>query len=230
MRSIRTLVAALLLTAVGVPAAFAQDTGASAPPAQDDGVAGHFQFRLRALGVLPEGNGNVTANGVGIGGTTKVTDSVIPEIDGTYFITDHIGVELIAATTKHSVHRDDSAFGNVDVGSVWLLPPTLTVQYHFDPNGTIRPYVGGGVNYTYFYSPEHTGLLNDVKYQSNWGGALQAGVDIPVTGPFFVNFDVKKIFLNADIKAIVPALHGANIHASDALDPWIVGTGVGIRF
>jgi outer membrane protein len=219
MRVLSTLAIALLVSSALVPAA----------RAQDDGAAGHFQIRVRALGILPQGNGNVTANGAGIGGSTHVTDSSVPEVDGSYFLTDHIALELIAATTKHAVHRDNSALGNVDVGSVWLLPPTLTLQYHFDPEGTFRPYVGAGVNYTYYYSPENTGILNDVKYQSNWGGALQAGIDIPVTGPFFVNFDVKKLFLNASIKAVVPALANAGIRASDNLDPWIVGAGVGVR-
>ena len=196
--------------------------GASSALAEEsDGVAGHYQIRLRGLAVLPDASATVTVGGTNIGGKTEVTDSFIPEIDGTYFLTDHIGVELIAGTTKHSVHH--SIAGNV--GSVWLLPPTLTVQYHFDPNGPIRPYLGAGVNYTFFYSA-HSAAFSPISFSNNFGWALQAGVDVPVgDGPYFLNFDVKKLFLSTTMKAA-----GGTVRADANLDPWIIGTGVGIRF
>jgi len=195
---------------------------ASSALAEDqDGVAGHFQIRLRGLAVLPDASATVTVGGTDIGGKTEVTNSFVPEIDGTYFLTDHIGVELIAATTKHSVHQ--SIAGNV--GSVWLLPPTVTVQYHFDPNGPIRPYLGAGVNYTFFYSA-HSAAFPPIGFSNNFGWALQAGVDVPVgDGPYFLNFDVKKLFLSTTMKAA-----GGAVRANADLDPWIIGTGVGIRF
>ena len=31
-----------------------------------------------------------------------------------------------------------------------MLPPTLTAQYHFNPHGAVRPYLGAGVNYSIF--------------------------------------------------------------------------------
>ena len=195
---------------------------ASSASAEDsNGVAGHYQIRLRGLAVLPDASATVTVGGANIGGKTEVTNSFIPEIDGTYFLTDHIGLELIAATTKHAVHH--SIAGNV--GSVWLLPPTLTVQYHFDPTGAVRPYVGAGVNYTLFYSA-HSAAFPPISFSNNFGWALQAGVDVPVgDGPYFLNFDVKKLFLSTTMKAA-----GGTVRAEANLDPWIVGAGLGIRF
>jgi outer membrane protein len=182
--------------------------------------AGHFQLRLRGAAVLPDPSATIMISGANIGGTTKVTDSFIPEADLTYFFTDHIAVEAIAAVTKHSV--SNSVAG--PVASVWLLPPTVTAQYHFDPNGPIRPYVGAGINYTFFYDA-HSALPN-IGFKNNLGWAFQAGVDVPVgDGPYFLNFDVKKIFLNTTIRAA-----GGTVRASASLDPWLVGAGVGIRF
>lgn len=207
------LAAALMACAALVTPAAADDT--------DLGVAGHFQVRLRGLAVLPDASAKVTVGGTPLVSTTSVTDSAVPEIDGTYFITDHIGVELIAATTKHAVHN--SVAGNV--GSVWLLPPTLTVQYHFDPTGKIRPYVGAGVNYTFFYSA-HSAAFPPISFSNNAGFALQAGVDVPINdGPYFLNLDVKKLFLSTTMKAA-----GGAVRASANLDPWIIGAGIGIRF
>ncbi len=182
--------------------------------------AGHFQLRLRGVGVLPSPSANIAINGTGIGGTTKVTDSAVPEADLTYFLTSHIAVEAIAAVTKHSV--SNSVAG--PVGSVWLLPPTVTAQYHFDPNGAIRPYVGAGINYTVFFDARSA--LPNISFANNVGWALQAGVDIPVgNGPYFLNLDVKKLFLGTTIKAA-----GGAVRASATLDPWLVGVGVGIRW
>lgn len=201
---------------------FSAATFASPVMADDsNGLAGHYQIRLRGLAVLPDASATVTVSGTNIGGKTDVTDSFIPEIDGAYFITDHVAVELIAGTTKHAVHH--SIAGNV--GSVWLLPPTLTAQYHFDPTGAFRPYVGAGINYTFFYSA-HSATLAPISFSNNFGFALQAGADVPVgDGPYFLNFDVKKLFLSTTMKAA-----GGVVRAEANLDPWIVGAGVGIRF
>ncbi|MEI9994271.1 MAG: OmpW family outer membrane protein [Rhizomicrobium sp.] len=205
---------ALLACVAGAAPALADD-------AADTGVAGHFQVRLRGLVVAPDASAKVTVAGSPIGGKTDVTDSFIPEVDGTYFLTDHIGLELIAGTTKHAVHHSVAG----DVGSVWLLPPTLTVQYHFDPTGAIRPYLGAGVNYTFFYDA-HSAAYPPISFSNNFGWALQAGVDVPIgDSPYFFNIDAKKLFLSTTMKAA-----GGTIRASADLDPWIVGAGVGIRF
>lgn len=182
---------------------------------------GDWQIRLRGLGVLPDASGTVTVGGTPLPGKVSVTKSIVPEVDVTYFFTEHWGTELIAATTQHSVHQTTAG----DIGSVWLLPPTLTLQYHFMPEASIRPYAGIGINYTFFYSPRSP--LPDIHYKNNVGWALQAGADVPLgEGGYFLNVDVKKLFLSTDVKAL-----GGLVRANGVdLDPWIVGVGVGYRF
>ena len=112
-------------------------------------------------------------------------------------------------------------------GKTSLLPPTLTVQYHFMPKETFRPYVGAGLNYTRFYS---TGLaLNGTPLtvdQNSWGGALQAGFDVALDKKWFLNFDVKKVYIKTDVKF---ATTGAFV-STLKLDPVIIGLGVGMKF
>lgn len=195
---------------------------ASAAHAQDmsPDTAGHFQVRLRGAGVIPDPSASIFISGANIGGTTSVSDSFIPEADLTYFITDHISVEAIAGITKHTVRN--SVAGTVS--SVWLLPPTITAQYQFDPTGPFRPYVGAGINYTFFYDPKSA--LPGIGFKNSFGWALQAGADVPVgDGPYFLNFDVKKLFLGTHIRA-----SGGAVQASARLNPWIIGAGVGMRF
>lgn len=193
---------------------------AQAQEAPDGGVAGHFQVRLRGAAVVPDPSATITVSGANIGGVTKVSDSFVPEADLTYFVTGNIAVEAIAAVTKHTVRN--SVAGTV--ASVWLLPPTITAQYHFDPEGAVRPYVGAGINYTFFYDP-HSALPN-IGFKNGFGWALQAGADVPVgEGPYFLNFDVKKVFLGTHVRAA-----GGAVQASARLNPWIIGAGLGLRF
>ena len=112
------------------------------------------------------------------------------------------------------------------MGSVWLLPPTLTVQYHFAPTSRFSPYVGAGLNYTIFYN-EKKGALRSISYDDNIGYALQAGIDYAIAGAWSLNVDVKKLWLNTDVKA---NLGGTALKADVDINPWIFGVGLGYRF
>jgi outer membrane protein len=120
-----------------------------------------------------------------------------PDGVGNVECTNNIAVELIAATTQHSLSASGTAVGKVDVGSTWVLPPTLTVQYHFMPASRISPYVGAGVNASFFYGTRPAGpTVRSMSVNNSWGPAIQAGVDYNFSGHWFANFDVKQIFLN----------------------------------
>ena len=161
--------------------------------------AGDVLVRLRGIMVAPnEDSGSVLP--AFPGEEVSVDNNVMPEVDVTYMATDHIGFELIAATTKHTASGVSGTTGDVGkLASAWVLPPTLTLQYHPVANGPVRPYVGAGVNYTLFYSENASdGLVaavgtTDVELDDSFGWALQAGVDIDLTERMFLNFDVKYI-------------------------------------
>ena len=156
-----------------------------------------------------------------MGGDVAVSNSITPEIDLTYFFTDHVAAELIAATAHHVLDYN----GNVPLGETWILPPTLTVQYHFTPDQQFSPYVGAGLNYSLFYNTKSRAPFTDVKIDNGVGYALQAGTDYWLDDHWGLNFDVKKLFLNVDAKA-----NGGAVRADVDLDPWIVGAGVSYKF
>lgn len=126
-------------------AAFAAAAAASVPAYSK---AGDFIVRGRVILVAPnDSSGSVHPTFPGE--DVKVDNAWAPEIDGTYMATDHIGFELIAATTKHHVSGKNGTLGSIgQLASTWVLPPTLTAQYHFAPEGKVRPYLGAGLNYT----------------------------------------------------------------------------------
>ncbi len=188
--------------------------------------AGTFMIRARALGLIPENNSSSISK---IGGSVSATAQAAPELDLSYFFTDNIAVELIAATTRHDISAVNSAVGSkLDVGSVWALPPTGTVQYHFMPHRAFSPYVGVGLNVTFWYGEQAASPpVTHFSVGTGFGPALQAGFDYNFTGHWFLNMDVKQIFLNTD--AHIDAL-GTTVKAHTALDPVVVALGIGYRF
>ncbi len=192
-------------------------------PEQAKAEAGDILVRVRALAAVPfEGGSDIS-----IGGEADIDVGYSPEIDVTYFITDNIGIELIAASTPHDVGATATALGNLDLGSVRLLPPTLTAQYHFLQDKPVRPYVGAGINYTWFFEENFPGG-DDIDYEDSFGYVLQAGVDIDITEKLFLNVDVKKVFLDTDV--FIDAGGGTTATANVNINPILFGIGVGMRF
>lgn len=187
-----------------------------------------WQVRLRGVGVVPTESAKI---GV-IGGDVNISNALIPELDFTYFFTEHIAAELILGTAKHDVKAVGTAAGNVDLGSVWLLPPTLTAQYHFYATNdkVLKPYIGAGVNYTIFYNVK-SGAVADVKYDNALGYAAQVGFDLMLNDKFFINVDAKRLFLNTDVTVDASNLApGLSIPADVDIDPWLFGMGIGMKF
>lgn len=184
-------------------------------------AAGQFVVRARVIDVVPMDNDSIkTQAGADTGLRTRVDTNVIPELDLSYFVTDNIALELIAGWTEHRVKTQTG----ISAGDVYLLPPTLTAQWHFFHDQRISPYVGVGVNYTFMFG-EHGGQVQATKFDNSFGPALQAGIDFALTGGWSLNFDVKKIWMSTDYTLANGALKG-----TADLDPWLVGFGVGYRF
>jgi len=210
-------------------AAAALAATAAATPAHAD--QGDVLLRARAIVVAPtEESGGVKpafpSDGV------SVTNSFAPEVDVTYFVTDHVGLELIAATTNHDVKGKGGLEPLGELVDTGVLPPTLTLQYHFTPKAKARPYVGVGVNYTHFYSEDASDRLEDaigdtkVKLKDSVGYALQAGLDVDVGRNLFLNFDIK--YIDLDTKATLTT-GGLINRVKVSLDPIVAGVGIGIR-
>jgi len=206
----------LSLTVAGILGAMAVNSPACAQTHLDMFSKERFQIRLRGIGVAPD-----ESSSVNIGGSVDVGDAVAPEVDITYFFTDKIGAELIAATTQHEVDYSSGA----NLGKTWLLPPTVTLQYHPFRGQDFSPYVGAGLNYSIFYSEETGTGFTDLEIDGGFGYALQAGFDYWLSENWGLNADVKKLWLDIDAE-----LNDGNIRADIDLDPWIIGAGVSYRF
>ncbi len=202
----KQLIAAAILSTLLSGAAFAQQT-----------TEGPWMVRARAVHLQSDNGGSTNVQGVGDLGLS-MNNKWIPEVDVSYFFSPNVAVELIL-TVPQKQTLTSSVIGKV--GTFKHLPPTLLAQYHFPMNG-FKPYVGAGINYTRFSSVD---LLPGVTMdKDSWGGALQVGVDIPLTKGVYLNLDLKKVMLRTDVK-----LAGNKI-GEFKVDPLLVGVGLGWRF
>ena len=221
------LVAALATSALSSPAYAADEK---------------WKVRVRGIGIIPnDDSGNVFLNpgATNTGTGVEVDAAGVPEVDITYMITPNWGVEAIAGIANHDVNLTGNGLAPaVPAGTklfdTWVLPPTVTLQYHFMPESHIRPYVGVGVNYTAtLWDDATTGLEAvlgpvDVSSSNSWGWALQAGLDYDINDSWFFNVDVK--YIDIDTTAKLGFGGGNELRVDVDVDPVVVGAGIGYRF
>lgn len=158
------------------------------------------------------------ANKDSTGLNLTMNSKVFPEADISYFFTPHIATELILTYPQ----KQDLSSNGSKIGSFKHLPPTLSLQYHFLPEGQIRPYVGAGINYTMFSNRNlPAGVTMD---DSSVGWSLQVGADFPIGKDLVLNVDVKKVQIQTDVKS-----NGSKLGTFKA-DPVLFGVGIGWRF
>lgn len=199
--------------------------------------AGDWLVRLRAINIDPDSSSSaVRANGSDIGGSgVSVGDSTVPELDITYMPNEKIGFELILGTAEHDVFGEGSLAALGKIADVDVLPPTLLFQYHFAPGGTVRPYVGVGVNFTLFFDETATsgfetvaGGASNVDLDESIGLAGQIGVDIG-SGDWFFNIDAKYIQIDTTATITTPGALGT-VDVDVDINPIVLGVGFGRRF
>lgn len=204
-------------------------TVAAGSPARAE--AGDWLVRLRGILVAPDDSSGPVLPGFP-GGGAKVDNAVTPEVDITYMLTRNIGLELIAATSKHNATGSGDLAG-LPLLKSWALPPTLTVQWHFAPEARLRPYVGAGINYTLFYNNDAKSALNaaigptKVHLSDSFGWAIAAGLDYELTDSVFLNLDVKYIDIDTTVRLNTG---GAINRVKLSIDPIVFGVGIGKRF
>lgn len=157
-----------------------------------------------------------------------VNNKWFPEVDISYFFTRNVAAELVLTyPQKHDVTVERSVLGGpVKIGTFKHLPPTLSLQYHFNPDGDVRPYVGAGVNFTWILSDKLAipGVGELSLDSTSVGAAYGAGLDFRIARNTVLNFDVKKVSIGSDVK-----LGGTKV-SSVKVDPLLWSVGLGWRF
>ncbi len=191
----------------------------SSVPALADTVGeGNWMVRVRAAHLNMANKSDALSGVPNSNDLITVNDKWIPEVDISYFFTEHFATELVLTYPQ----KQNAYLDGQNIGSFRHLPPTLMLQYHILPKNDIRPYVGVGLNATH---------ISDVNLPvgmslDSWsvGPALQVGVDFKLAPSWYLNVDMKKVWINTDVK-----VDGGKI-SNAQLNPLIIGVGVGYRF
>ncbi|OHC70386.1 MAG: hypothetical protein A2045_12180 [Rhodocyclales bacterium GWA2_65_20] len=187
---------------------------------------GNWMMRIRAVDIQPIKKSDPIPALALPADAVWADSKLIPEVDFTYFFNKNLAAELILTYPQK---LDVQINGVGKVGTFKALPPTLTLQYHFAPEANFRPYVGAGINYTLISGVDLpvvntlTGSTSDLS-NSSLGAALQIGFDYKIGKNSYINFDIKKTYIRADL------LVGGTKVSKLTLDPVLVGIGYGFKF
>ena len=176
--------------------------------------AGDWLFRAGGSMVAPKSDNHSVVG---------VEDGYMVTFNGTYFVTNRWAVEVLAALPfKHDIELN----GGGTVGETKHLPPTVSAQYHFLPEGAVRPYVGAGLNYTFMFEEDLKGPLAgaELELDNSVGWAAQVGVDIDLSDNLFLNAEVRYLDIDTDAK-----VNGADFGTVE-IDPILFGVNLGFRF
>jgi outer membrane protein len=209
-----------------------------ATPAQAGNPEGKLQVKVLGTGVLPDGKiTDLENNAIGLpaGSQTFADDNVVPTVAVEYFASPNFSIETICCLTTHDVDGAGAIPGTQILDHVMILPATVTLKYHLNAGGGIKPYVGAGPS-VFFFIDEKPGATTTalggtrVKLDSHVGFALQAGVDVPLgDSGFGISLDGKKYFMNTRLH-VFNAAGTEVLTTKHKLDPWVVSGGVYFRF
>jgi outer membrane protein len=191
--------------------------GAAAPAFAQQ--AGEWTFGVGITDINPKSD-----NGSLVNGTldVEVDNDIKPTFTAEYFVRDNLGIETFMTWP---FEHDIAIAGLGRVGSTKLISPTVSLQYHFG-EGTVKPYVGVGVNYTRFGSEETAGPLagTELELDDSFGLAANAGVDFEIGQNSLIRVNARWIDIDTDAQ-----LNGADIGEVN-IDPLVYGVGYVHKF
>lgn len=206
----------------------------------DDADQGHFQVKVLGTAVLASGHVtkvNSDAAGLVSSGAvtgTKANDNAVPTIALEYFFTKNVSVETICCVTGHHVTIGaGAAAGQGAIDDVKIIPATFTAKYHLPLGHGIKPYAGVGPALFIMLSDQPSAFVQGLgvtrtKLSSEFGVALQSGVDIALGHGYGLSFDAKKYFVSTSAHFYAGGTEV--LSTRNRLDPWVVSGGVSYRF
>ncbi|MEO4047131.1 OmpW family outer membrane protein [Pseudomonas sp. CAU 1711] len=215
---------------------------ALAAPLAQAHKAGDIILRAGAITVDPHENSSdiwVGALGSDVAGTKATLDSDTQlGLNLAYMLTDHLGVELLAATPfSHAVGVKGmpGAFASLNgkLGELKQLPPTLSLIYYpLDAASALQPYLGAGINYTWFFDTELSGEAEDKGFSGldlddSWGLAAQLGLDYLLTDDLLLNAQLR--YIDIDTRGST-RFGGREVEVDVDVDPLVYMLGLGYRF
>ncbi len=132
-----------------------------------------------------------------------------------------------------TLRSDNPAIPVFSGGSLEMMPITGTLQFHFNPEGRVDPYIGAGVAYVLFDNLDNSEDLDDIDVDSidfddDYGFVANAGVSFDITPNFAINLDAKYVPVKSSATAVFTSGPGQNVDVE--INPFILGAGLQFQF
>lgn len=142
------------------------------------------------------------------GGTVRTSNNTGIEVDFSYFLTRDLSVAVALGVPPTTTLEGAGTLEGVgELGRVTYGPGVVSLLYHVNGLGPVKPYLGGGINYTIIFDTDDA-LLQDFEADDAIGNVLQAGVDIAVNERFGIYLDAKKVFASSNTRWMLPTPDG----------------------
>lgn len=207
--------------------------GATAAHAQS---AGTRMIKLGVNRISPQvDSGNLSAPSVP--GTQIDVDSATSAIfTAAYMLNDKWSVEFYAGLPyEHEIVGDGAIKGVGKLGTVKQVSPTLFAQYRFEElGGVLRPYLGLGLTYAYFFGEKGSGTLTAMTNPGGTPTRMSAGAGFGPSAQFGATLSLgPRWFLDAGliktyVKSKTTLSTGQTIDVR--LDPVSSNLSLGYRF
>jgi outer membrane protein len=196
---------------------------------------GDMMLRVGAAGVYPTGESD-SLDAVP-GGKVEADSAWSLGITFTYMLTDQLGLGVLGAWPfEHDIDPKGNlkaVTGSGSVGETKQLPPTVTLQWHFPTGSSFHPYVGAGVNYTYFFDEDTKGALGDtgadLDIDDSWGLAAEVGLDYELQNEWLLSGQIWYISIEPEAKVTGGTL-ALDEKIDVEIDPWVFMLSAGKKF
>lgn len=180
---------------------------------------GNWVFKFGVHNVDPKSdNGSLAGNTLDV----DVDSNARPTIALGYYFTPNVQLEVLGAIP----FQHDFTLNGAHAGDFKHLPPTISLQYHFSPEGNWDPFLGIGINYTWTYGESPKGPIagKDLRLGNSVGLAAQLGLEYHVNEKWSFAGDLRFMDINADVH-----VNGKDVGTVN-VDPLVYGIHAIYRF
>lgn len=136
-----------------------------------------------------------------VGGNYDMGNAAILGGAVSWYYNKNWSVEVSMSTAKYSMDMVNGDYSNIDLyryqlelGSVWMAPLSLSAQYHLTLWDKIIPYASVGATYVLFTNVDPGWAAKEISYTNVPAINFGIGVDYNLTDRWFINMEVRQFF------------------------------------
>ncbi|XVN40525.1 MAG: OmpW family outer membrane protein [Rickettsia endosymbiont of Argas persicus] len=198
---------------------------------------GSLVFKMRLGGVFSDGKqkglptptvpnptpvGEIVKNGYGGDASTTIffNNYVATELS--------LGFNVLRTKNTYLANISNNYGVNAKIGKnkpIYMIPATVTGQFHPFPFGGVRPYIGVGYHGSYMLTK-----ASGLKIRNGHGAVGQVGIDFYAKDDTLINIDVRQFFLNPKLEYKPYLVGNKTVTSKVKLNPLVVSVGIGFTF